>query len=173
MVFDYIKKIVTQKTVTYDYALSAKEVSDALDEIFINNNKQPLDYDINGGFISETEFEYNLKNGTTFRGLKTFPMYGIIKSQSDKTATLTLESQSKFTGYGFLSIIGIIALISLILFFINWDTKSLFLFLGMVFLAPRILSMYIKSINSALLIRYKKFLHNSILEAYRTKNYNS
>ena len=172
MLFDYFKKIVTPKRVTYNYTLSAKEVSEALYEIFINK-KQADDYDISGGFISENEFEYHLKNGPTFRGLQTFPMYGIIISQADNTAKLTLESKSKFTAYGFLIISGIIAFISLILFIIHWDIKSLLLFLGMVFLAPRIIRMYIESVNSALLIRYKKYLHNGILEAFRLKNYPS
>ena len=171
MLLNYFKNLITPKIITYEYALSAAEVKDALYKVFKTKNEQHLEFDINGGFISETEFEYNLEYNTTLRGIKAFPMYGVVMPKNDKTTYITLTSQTKFTGNFLLIIIGLIALISLILFFTNGDIKFLFLFLAMLFLAPRILRLYIDSLNSALLIRYNKYLHNAILEAYRTKHY--
>ena len=173
MFLNYLKNLINAKPVTYEYALSDWEVKEALFQVSRKGNKQQEEFDVIGYFISETEFKYNLINIFDTNGIGiTFPMHGTITPIDEKRTKIILQPRIKPYALGLFSVSGLMAITSLVLFFINGEIKFLFWFLAIAIIAPLLLRLYISSVKSALLIRYKKFLHNAILEAYRSKNYN-
>lgn len=172
MLLNKLKKIVSARPIIYEYALSAAEVQAALYKVFRTQNQLHTAFDITGGFISDTEFEYDLITATETSGIKiTFPMRGTIILLAEDHTKIILNIRSKFYTLLLLALFAVAALISLIVFFTNWEFKFLIFFGGLIFLAPMLLRIYLNAVSSALKIRYRKYLHNAILEAYRQKHY--
>ena len=172
MIINYLKNLLTAKQLIYEYALSAREVKKAMVEISKAGNEKNLEFDVIGSFISETEFEYNLINIFDTNGIGiTFPMRGTLAPIDEDHSKIILQPRLKIYVLVLLSFSALLAIINLVFLMIHPETKYLFGFLSFTILSPLLIRLYINSVSSALFIRYKKYMHNAILEAYRSKNY--
>lgn len=168
MFFNKTKSLLSAKPIVYEYALSAAEVRDCLWQLFRTGNELHETYDITGGFISETEFKYNLIG---FADVITFPVLGTIVPVDETHCKIILKIQSRFSVVLLLSLWGLLAIINLVLFFIKESFENIYWFTGLVILGPFLINSYVNAVSSALKLRYKKYLHQAILETYRNKHY--
>lgn len=172
MLFNKIKNLLSAKLIIYEYALPATEVKDCLFQLFKSRNELHWEYDIIGGFVSEMEFKFDLITVADTDGFKiTFPMFGTIIPLDAERSQIVLQIQSKFYAVLLLSFLGLLATVSLLLFFTNGEFKFLYWFTGVIIIGPFLLNSYVNAVSSALKLRYKKYLHNALLEAYRKKYY--